>query len=145
MRFSKTSFITLLAIFFVSPFVIYKIIWIVLAKPATGTMCFLGKSLNGQFSSEYPVIKYTSTGKDTVFFNGAEGVQLIPGEQVPIRYYMNNLSGARVNSFQGMWVDTIIYAGIPLVILLIIFFHPDIIPKRSTIVIGKRPFIKLME
>ena len=145
MQFSKTSFIVLLAMLLVLPFLIYKAVWIIRAVPATGTMCFMGKTLNGQFSSEYPVIKFTSTGKDTLFFNGAEGVQLKIGEQVPVRYYRNNPSGARVNNFQGMWVDTCIYAIIPLVILLIIFFHPDIIPKRATIVIGKKPFIKLME
>ena len=145
MRLSKLHFILLLALFFVSPFLIYKIIWIASAIPATGTMCFMGKTLNGQFSSDYPVLKFTSTGKDTVFFNAAEGVVLKRGEKVPIRYYRNNPSGARVNNFQGMWVDTVIYAAIPLVILLIVFFHPGIIPKDSTIVIGQRPFIKLAE
>ena len=145
MQFSKTSFAILLAILFVLPAVIYKLTWIVQARSATGTMCFQGKSLNGQFPSEYPVIKFTSTGKDTVFFNGAEGVEFKKGEQVPILYSSNNPAGAMVNSFQGMWIDATIYASIPLVMLLILFLHPGIIPKHSKIVIGKKPFIKLIE
>jgi len=145
MQFSKTSFIILLSSVFVLPFIGYKLIWIIRAERATGTMCFMGKTLNGQFSSEYPVIKFTSTGRDTVFFNAAEGVVLKPGEQVPVLYYSDRPSGARVASFQGLWVDTLIYASIPLVLLLIIYFHPGIIPKNATIQVGKKPFIRLQE
>ena len=134
----------LLGSVFVLPFIAYKLIWIIEAEHTTGTMCFMGKTLNGQFSSEYPVIKFSSTGNDTVFFNGAEGVMLMPGEQVPVLYYKNDLPSARVASFQGLWVDTIIYASIPLVLLLIIFFHPGIIPPKTIVVIGKKPFIQLL-
>jgi hypothetical protein len=144
MQFGKTSFIALLALVFVLPFIVYKLTWIARAEHCTGTMCFMGKTLNGQFSSEYPVLKFTSTGKDTVFFNGAEGLLLKPGEQIPVLYHKNNLSGARVASFQGLWVDTVIYTSIPLVLLLIIFFHRGIIPRHSTILIGKKPFIQLL-
>jgi len=135
----------LLGSVFVLPFIAYKLIWIIQAEHTTGTMCFMGKTLNGQFSSEYPVIKFSSTGNDTVFFNGAEGVTLKPGERVPVFYYKNDLPGARMASFQGLWVDTIIYASIPLVLLLVIFFHPGIIPKNASILVGKKPFIRLLE
>ncbi|MEO5684413.1 MAG: DUF3592 domain-containing protein [Chitinophagaceae bacterium] len=134
----------LLVILFVLPFFIYKAVWIIRAVPATGTMCFMGKSLNGQFSSEYPVIKFTSTGKDTVFFNGSEGIQLQPGQQVPLLYNKKNPATARVYTFKGLWVDTIINAVVPLVILFIVFLHPDLIPRRSKIIIGKKPFIQLV-
>jgi hypothetical protein len=145
MQFGKTSFIILLAVLLVVPFVLYKMVWIMRAEQAIGTMCFMGKTLNGQFNSEYPVLKFTSTGKDTVFFNAAEGVSLRPGEKAPVLYYKNDLPGARVGSFAGLWVDTVIYASIPLVLLLVIFFHPDIIPKDSGVVIGKKPFIRLQK
>ena len=144
MQFRKTQFIILLAVLFVLPFIIYKVTWIVRANRAMGTMSFMGKTLNGQFSSEYAVIRFTSNGKDTVFFNAAEGVSLQPYEQVPVLYYKNDMPGARVASFQGLWVDTVIYASIPLVILLIIFFHPDIIPRNSIIQVGKKPIIQLI-
>lgn len=134
----------MLTILFVLPFIVYKLVWIALAESTTGTMCFAGKSLNGQFSSEYPVIKFTSTGKDTIFFNGEEGVQLQIGEKVPILFHRNNPTGARVESFQGMWIDTSTYASIPLVMLLIILFHPGIIPKNSRIQLGGKPFMRLV-
>ena len=135
----------LLAVLFVLPFIIYKLTWIASANRAIGTRAFMGKTLNSQFSSEYAVIRFTSNGQDTVFFNAAEGVSLQPYEQVPVLYYRNDLSGARVASFQGLWVDTVIYASIPLVILLIILLHQGIIPKNSIIEVGKKPFIRIKE
>lgn len=145
MRFSKTGFMGLLTAIFVLPFILYKLAWIARAEPAIGTRSFMGKTLNGQFSSEYAVIKFTSTGNDTVFFNAAEGVQLQPGEQVQILYHKDDMAAARVANFQGLWVDTTIYASIPLILILVIFFHPGIIPKKSFVVIGKKPFMQLLE
>ncbi|MEO6313564.1 MAG: hypothetical protein ABIX01_11915 [Chitinophagaceae bacterium] len=144
MRFSKAGFLALLATLFVMPFLIWKIIWIVGAVSTVGTMCFKGKSLNGTFTSEYPVLKFSTNGKDTVFFNGSEGVDLKRGQQVHILYYRENPSCARVNSFQGLWVETVIYMSIPFVLLLIIFLHAGIIPKNSSIILGRKPFIYVL-
>jgi len=144
MQFGKTTFILVLAAIFVLPFFLYKLIWMYNAVPATGTMCFMGKTLNGQFSSEYPVIKFTVSGKDTIFFNGSDGMQLKRGDLVPVLYYKSNPATARVNTFAGIWVDTIVDASIPFVILLIVFLHPGIIPRKSSIRIGKKPFIQFV-
>jgi hypothetical protein len=143
MQFSKTTFILLLAAIFVLPFFIGKLVWLYNSASATGAMCFMGKTQNGQFSSTYPVIKFSSNGKDTIFFNGNDGMECKRGDLIPVRFQKKNPADARVNEFTGIWVDTIVYAGIPFTILLIIFFHPDLIPRKSKIVIGKKPFIQL--
>ncbi|MEP6750822.1 MAG: hypothetical protein ABJB86_24015 [Bacteroidota bacterium] len=145
MRFSKSTFILLLAVIFVLPFFIHRLIWLYNAVPSTGTMCFMGKSLNGQFSSEYPVIRFSSNGHDTVFFNGREGMEFTRAAVVPVLFQKKNPADARINFFSAIWMDTFINAAIPLVILIIVFLHPDLIPRRSIIIIGKKPLIQFAD
>jgi hypothetical protein len=144
MQFSKAAFILTLATLFVLPFVINRLVWLYHSVPATGTMCFMGKTLDGQFGSEYPVIKFSSNGKDTIFFKGNHGPQYNPGDIIPIRFQKNNPADARINKFTNIWVDTIIDIVVPAVFLLIVFLHPGIIPHKSKIVVGKKPFIRLV-
>lgn len=108
---------------------------------ANGSMCFMGKTLNGQFSSTYPVIKFATPKGDTIFFNGLEQAEYQPGERVPIRYQKNNPNDARINGFAGIWQDTLIYALVPFVLLLMVLLHPEIIPRGASISIGSKPFI----
>jgi hypothetical protein len=53
-----------------------------------------------------------------------------------------------VNNFTGVWLGTLIYALFPFLIILALFFTPQkfdpIIPKKSKIVFGKKPFIKII-
>ena len=144
MQFSKTSFMILLAIILVLPFFVYRCVWLLQSESAVGTMCFMGKELVGQMSNEYPVIKFSSNGKDTVFFNGADGMQFDRGAQMPVRFQKNNPANALVNNFTGMWMGAVIYASIPFAFLLICFIHPGIIPKNSKIQLGGRPFVRLV-
>ena len=143
MRFSKTAFLCLLLIVLLSPLIIYNTVWITRARKATGTMCFQGKTLNGQFSTEYPVIKFSSNGRDTVFFNGAETIAYKAGLQVPVLFPAQYPAEAKVASFAGLWLGPLLYLVVPLVLLLIVYLHPGIIPRHAVIVIGKRPFIHL--
>jgi hypothetical protein len=50
-----------------------------------------------------------------------------------------------VNTFICIWIDTIIYSLFPFLILAVLFFMPDkfdsLIPKRSKIILGKKPLI----
>jgi len=144
MQFGKTTFMLILGALIVLPFFIYKMIWLYNSIPATGTMSFMGKTLNGQFSSEYPVIRFNTNGKNTVFFNGNEGAEFKVGELVSIRYQKNNFADARINQFTGIWLDTILYAIVPFTVLLVIFLHPGIIPRKSKIIVGKKPFIQII-
>ena len=144
MKFSKIQFISLLISLVVVPIIVFNLVWIFKAKAATGIMCFMGKSQDGQLVRSYPVIMFSSTGKDTIFFHGKTDTQLNPGDHITILYQKNDPTDARINDFDGLWIDTIIYAGIPFIILMMIFLHRAIIPWGSTVELGKKPFIKIL-
>ncbi len=53
---------------------------------------------------------------------------------------------AKIDSFVSIWGDTLVYGGIPIAILIVIFLHPHILRKGSRFIIQKKmPFIQLME
>lgn len=136
MRFTKTQFVVLLMCLIVLPIIVFNLVWLFNATKTKGTMCFMGKSQDGQLVRIYPVIMFSSTGRDTIFFNGKTDVNLNPGNPISILYQKNEPADARVNSFGGLWADTIIYAGIPFLILLIIYLHPAVIPWDCSVEVG---------
>ena len=140
----KWQFFFLLLCMLLLPFVIYKTVWLVASVPTQGTMCFMGKNLNGQFSSTYPVIKFRTEKGDTIFFNGLNEAEYKIGAQVPVRYQRTNPSDARINGFAAIWQDAIIYALVPVLVLLLVFVHPGIIQRQSKIIIGKKALVKVI-
>jgi hypothetical protein len=109
-------------------------------------MCFMGKTLNGQFSSNYPVIRFILPAGDTIFFNGLEEAQFVPGAAIPVRYQKNNPADARINGFAGIWQDIIIYALAPFVMVLLALLHPGIIEKNARITTAAVwPFISIRQ
>lgn len=144
MQLNKIQFGILVMALVALPFVGYKTLWLLKSVSATGTMCFMGKSLNGQFSSTYPVIRFNTPKGDTVFFNGLEQAEYKPGELVPIRYQKANPNDARINQFAGIWQDTLVYALVPFLLLLLVLLHPEIIPRGAKVVIGGKAFCKII-
>jgi len=90
----------------------------------------------------YPVIWFKS-GKDTIYFNGNLNIPLREGEKVSVLYQRNDPGDAKIRLFSCLWGDTMAYDLAPFIILLIVFFHPDLIPKKSTILIGRGGKIKI--
>lgn len=116
------------------------------SKEATGTFYFTGHgNLGSVFGiSTYPVIRFI-IGKDTNYFNGNVNIPLNPDEKVLVRYQRNNPADAKINTFSCIWGDTLAYELGPFLILLVVFFHPDLVPKQAFIQVGKKPFLKLLE
>ena len=146
MLLSRNSFFLLLTFLFLLPLVLYKLLWLSGTKETTGTMYFTGHGNLGSVLgiSTYPVIWFKS-GKDTVFFNGNVNIPLKSDEKVSVRYKVNNPSDAKVNSFVCIWGDTLAYEMGPFLILLIVYFHPDLVPKKARIRLGKKPFLQFVE
>lgn len=94
--------------------------------------------------STYPVIWFKS-GMDTIYFNGNVNIQLKPGELVSVRYRTANPSDAKVNSFICIWGDSLAYELGPFLIFLVIFFHPDLVPKHAKVELGSKPWVKFAE
>ncbi|MFT3822743.1 MAG: hypothetical protein QM731_02440 [Chitinophagaceae bacterium] len=145
MIFRKTTFFLLLFLISIAPFVGYKLVWLANSRKAIGTMQFKGKSITGLFEHRYAVISFMA-GKDTVWFNGADDVFFEDGTTVPVRYQKNDPSDAKISSFFTLWADTLVYASIPVVILLMLFLHPAVVPWRAKIRVTRRkPYLLLME
>jgi hypothetical protein len=141
MTFSKNKFFLLLSLVVITPFLIYKMLWLAGTQTATGTMGFVGKEYAGQIVHVYSVIKFPAGG-NTVWFNGNDNILFKPGEKVPVRYVVKNPKDARINYFVSVWGDTVVYGGIPMLIICVAYLHPLIVPRKSRIRINsKRPYV----
>jgi hypothetical protein len=145
---SKTKFFVLLFVLFVFPFVVYKLLWIAGSKQTMGEMRFLGRTLDTQGSSDHPVFRFSSNGKDTIFFNGKFDLGYKVGEIVSVRFQKDNPTDAKVNSFAGLWLDTFFCIIPQLLILSILFLTPDkwepFVPSNAKIILAKRPLIRIV-
>jgi hypothetical protein len=143
---SRNSFFLVLFCLFLLPLPLYKLFWLARSKETTGSLYFIGHGNLGSVlgTSTYPVIRF-QTGKDIVIFNGNVNIPLRPDEKVSVRYQRNDPSDAKVNTFSCIWGDTMAYELGPFLILLVIYFHPDLVPKKSKILLGKKPLVKFME
>lgn len=142
---SRNSFFFALFILIISPFLLHKFVWLSGTVETTGVSSFIGKSIEGQIPFRYSVIMFTA-GKDSLFVNTSANIFYDKGEKLSVRYRQDNPRDARVNDFAGIWGDTVSYSGVLLMILLISFFHPDLIPRGSRIVFKKtKPFIEVVQ
>ena len=121
-----------------------------MSKQAMGEMRFTGHGNLGSVLgvSSYPVIRF-AIGMDTVYFNGNINLDLKPGDKISVRYQKDDPSDARVNNFICIWMDAVAYALLPVLVLLVLYIMPDrldpIIPKRSKVILGKKPFIQIVK
>jgi hypothetical protein len=147
---TKNQFYLLLAIIFISPFLLNKIGWLVNSSKTIGEMRFVGHGNLGSALgiSTYPVIRFM-IGKDTIYFNSNVNLDIKPGEKIPVRYQKNDPSDARVDNFACIWMETIAYAMLPVLVLFVLYIMPDrldpVIPKRAKVIIGKKPFLRILK
>lgn len=139
MRLSRNLFFLYLFVLIVLPLPLFKLIWIISSRETEGTMYFTGHGNLGSVLgiTTYPVIWFKS-GRDTIYFNGNLNIPLKDGEKVSVRYQRNDPSDAKINLFSCLWDDTLAYDLAPFIIFLIVFLHPDLIPKKSIIVVGRK-------
>jgi hypothetical protein len=64
---------------------------------------------------------------------------------VPVRYQRDHPEEARIDVLSAIWGDTLVYGGIPVLILIVVFLDPKIIPLRSRVKLSvKKPFVKIL-
>ena len=90
----------------------------------------------------YALVSFAAD-KDTFYFQGMND-NFKEGDVVQVRYQKKNPEDAKVASFYSIWGKTIAYCGVPLIFWIICFFAPDIVPKGSSIRLGKKPFLKVI-
>jgi hypothetical protein len=148
MLLNRTQFFLLLFIILIGPFIGYKIYWLYNSKHTTGVVYFMGHTLelHGDIST-HRVIMF-QTEKSTVTFNAGIFDPSKPGDSVSILYQKDNPSDAREDLPDRIWGDTLVYSLLPFLVLLVIFITPDsldpLIPKKSIIMLGKKPFIQII-
>lgn len=142
MLFYRSSFFLLLFLLLMIPLLASKTFWLLHSQKTKGIMAFETRgTLGDQVPLTYSLI-YFKHGKDTIWFNGVPGLGLTSGEIVPVRYQPANPSDAKIDRFIALWGDTLVYGGIPFLMLLVIFLHPDVVPRRAKIRLStKRPFV----
>jgi hypothetical protein len=145
MAMSKTTLFLALFILFCGPFLIIRTIWLIHSQKSEGFMAFEGMGYAGdQITLSYSVL-YFKHGQDTIWFHSSGNLYLVRGTRVAVRYQAADPSDARVDIFSQIWGDTLVFGGIPLLILIAVFLHPEVIPWRSKVrVTWKKPFIKLI-
>ena len=146
MLISRKAFFLILFALINLPIPLYKLLWLATSRKTMGTMYFTGHGNLGSVLgiSTYPVIWFKA-GRDTIYFNGNVNIPLKEGEQVPVRYQSNNPADAKINIFSCIWGDSLAYGLGPFLIFWVIFFHPDLVPKKSKVLLGKWPLVSFVE
>jgi hypothetical protein len=144
MTFTKIRFFLLLGFMFAGPFVGCKLLWLLHSRRVSGVYSFRGLGEAGdQVQLDYSICWFP-LGKDTIWFNGVGNIPFHEGDSIPVRYEVNDPGDARIDLFPAIWGDTIVYGGIPLFILLMMFFHRRVVPRgRRVRVVLRRPFLLL--
>jgi hypothetical protein len=139
---NRTRFFLLLLCIIASPFLLYNFIWLAISVKTNGLVRFHGKAYSGQLVNEYSVISF-SDGKDTIWFNSSDGVMLKKGLHVTVYYMPNNPTNARVGIFSEIWGPIIGFSSVPLLVLLLAFIHPNLVPRHAKFSLNaKKPFVK---
>jgi hypothetical protein len=136
----RTKFFLALISIWVIPLVAYKCIWLMQSRKVNGIFAFesLGPALD-------QIRLWFRSGNDTVWLKGPAGLHRNSGDVVPIRFIPGNGNTAKVDNFKGIWMGTVIYGGIILLVLIAVFVHPEIIPYRSRVKLtGRQPFVFLV-
>jgi|RhiMetdeSRZDD1v2_1073273.scaffolds.fasta_scaffold03859_9 uncharacterized protein DUF3592 len=141
----RTKFFLGFFLLLIIPLLLNKIVWLIQSQKTKGIYAFhgAGNALD-QIRITFSEI-YFKHGSDTIWVKGPENLFLKPGTVVPVRYQPQNPSDAKIDSFFGIWFATIIYGGVPSLILLVIFFTPGIVPWKSKLRLTiKKPFIQIV-
>lgn len=125
------------------PFYIPRIIWLYRSEPITGEVSFTGKNQTGQFMHTYAVVYFT-VNDSAYWFNGPDNMLYEEGTKVPVRYRPSYPPDARLDNFFSVWGDLLVYTGIPFVLFLLLYVHPDIVPYGKRIRIARsKPFLMI--
>jgi hypothetical protein len=141
----RTKFFLALFLLLFAPLVLYKVIWLMQSQKVNGIFAFEGQG-NALDQMRFPFSEiYFINENDTVWFKGPGGLHLKPGDVVPLRYLSSNPSNAKIDNFKALWGATVIYGGIPFLVLFVIFLHPEIVPYRSNVELTRRkPFLRVV-
>lgn len=148
MTLSRNAFFLSLVLICISPFVIWKIVWLSKTTVTTGKVWFVGRSINLDGSISAHLVILFLAGKDSISFNAPLSLPFREGEPVPVRYVRNEPSIARVNTPLRIWGDTLVYGIWPVLVLLVIYLIPEsldpLVPRRSKVQINRKSIVRII-
>ena len=145
MEISKPLFFAALVVMVAGPFWAVRTLWVMRSVQVRGVFAFAGNGMAGdQVKADYSVISFR-VGEKEIWFNGLGNIRYRRDQPVLIRYQPDNPYDARVDIFEGIWGDTLVYSGIPAFMLLVAFLHPSVVPWGSRVRLTvKRPFLRIL-
>jgi hypothetical protein len=149
MTLSRNTFFLLLFIVSVSPFVIWKLIWLSRTDTTVGKVWYMGHTLelHGDISSHLVILFFA--GKDSITFNTPGDLPFKIGDPVPVRYVRDNPSDAVYNTALSIWGNTGALAIWPILVLLVLYFIPKsmdpLIPRKSKVRLSRRKIIEIVQ
>lgn len=145
MLISRNQFFMLLLFLVVTLSLGSRLIWLARSDRIIGKVSFTGKSQAGQFMHTYSVIQFRY--KDSLYwFNGQDNLLFEENALVPVRFDPGRPADARIDHFLAIWGDRIVFGGIPMLVLLIIFLQREIFPRNYALRLrASRPLISLIK
>lgn len=143
MLLTKNEFFALLLALVLLPFLAYNIIWLAGSAKAKGRVVGIGQHMGMNIGkSTYALVSFRA-GADTVWFQGLDqGYET--GDVVPVRYRKADPQKAQVATFLSLWGETLAWSAIPLMVVVVLYFSQDIVPKRAMMLVGRKPFIRVI-
>jgi len=143
MRLTKNQFFLLLLPIVLAPFILYTVFWLSGTEKTTGKVHGIGQSTEMNIGQHtYALISFRA-GNDTIWFQG-QNENYEEGDVVPVRYKKKNPEDAKVITLLSIWGDTLAYGAVAFIFWGVCFWSKDLVPKNAWVVIGGKPFIKLM-
>lgn len=143
MLFTKHAFFVLLLGLIIFPFLVAKVIWLTGSEKAMGMVTGIGHySGMGLGESSYSLVEFP-VGKKIISFHGGEE-NLKEGDKVAVRYSKNNPEDARLDTMLTM-MESLSYMYALLIFWLVLYIMPDLIPKNAKIMVGSKPFLKIIK
>ena len=139
-------------VFFLTLFVILfiviagnKLLWLMRAEKTTGRFEFQER---GNALEQISVTSYEGSyllGNERVWFKSEGVLPFKRGTPVTVLYQPQHPTDAKIYTLIGFWGSTIVNGGILFTVLLAIFVHPDIVPRRAKLRLHyKKPFIQVI-
>lgn len=142
---SKPIFFAALVVVAGGPFWTVRALWVARSVRVQGVFAFAGMGFAGdQVREDYSVISFRAGARE-IWFNGLGNLPYKRGQIIPVRYRPEDPYDARVDIFEAIWGDALVYSGIPIFMLLVAFLHPAVVPWGSRVrVTFKRPFLRIL-
>jgi hypothetical protein len=143
MLLTKNEFFALLLGLVLLPFLLYNMVWLAGSAKTEGRVVGIGQHMGMNIGkSTYALVSFKA-GADTVWFQALDE-NYKTGDAVAVRYKKSNPANAKTTTFLSLWGDVLAWAVIPLMVVIVLYFSPDMVPKRAMVLVGKKPFIRVI-